>query len=96
MLAQVTDVGRAFQEPQQLVHDRLHMQLLGGQQRKSGAKIKAHLIAEDAKRPRAGAILATDAVTADMIEKVEILAHAGSLADSHVRRQRPMAADSRP
>ena len=44
------------QEPEQLVDDRLEVQLLGGDERKAGGQIEAHLVAEHAERAGAGAV----------------------------------------
>ena len=47
VFVQVTHVGVAAQEPEQLVDDRLEMQLLRGEQRKSFAQIEPRLRAEN-------------------------------------------------
>src|SRR5579872_7495343 len=75
VIPEVFDVGVAFEEPQQLVDDRFQRQLLGGQHRKSGAKIEAHLVAEDRQRPGAGAVRLLRAVTQDPFKQVVILIH---------------------
>ncbi len=51
------------------------MQLLGRHQRKSGREIEAHLIAEDAQRAGAGAIVLAGALLPDVAQKIEILPH---------------------
>ena len=38
-------------------------------------KVEAHLMAEEGKRSRAGAVVLADALAEDFVEKVEILAH---------------------
>ena len=48
MLIQQPHIGRALQEPQQLMDDRLHMQLLRGGEGKALRQIEAHLRAEQA------------------------------------------------
>ena len=50
---QIAGVGVAGQEPQKLVDDRLHVQLLGGDERKPVGQIEAHLVPEDGQRPGA-------------------------------------------
>ena len=56
MLVQITNVGVAAQKPEQLVNDRLEMQLLRCQQRKTFTQIEPRLRAENGDRSRAGAI----------------------------------------
>ena len=51
-------VGLAAEEPQELVDDRPHVELLRRQERKPLAQIEAHLVPEDRARPRARAVLA--------------------------------------
>jgi len=67
---QVSDVGVALQKPDQLVHDRFQMQLLGGDQRKTFVEIEAHLPAEHAARAGAGAIGFFRAVFQHMAKQV--------------------------
>jgi len=78
VLAQVGDVGVAAQEPEQLVDDRAQVQLLGGDQRESLREVEAHLVAEDAARPGAGAIAAHGAALEDQPQEVVVLAHGGT------------------
>ena len=47
MLLQVFHVGVTFQEPQEFVDDRLQMEFLGGEQRKTVVEVVAGLGAED-------------------------------------------------
>src|ERR1041384_1706295 len=54
VLLQVAHVRVALQEPQQLVDDRLHVQLLGREQRKALREVETHLAAEHGARARAG------------------------------------------
>ena len=70
---EIFDVGVAFEEPQQFVDDRFQRQLLGGQHRKAGRQIEAHLVAEDRQRPGAGAVGFLHAVAEDPFEQVVIL-----------------------
>jgi hypothetical protein len=60
---EIGDIGLALQEPQQLVDDRLEMQLLGREDRKALGQIETHLIAEDRARAGAGAVAAVGAVS---------------------------------
>ena len=48
VILQITNVGIAGEEPDQLVDDRLHVQLLGRDQRKALRQIKPHLTPEHA------------------------------------------------
>ncbi len=63
------------EEPQQLVDDRLQVQLLGGHQRKAVAEIEAHLMAEHRARAGAGAVVLLGTVAQDLLHQVVILAH---------------------
>ena len=54
------DVGFASDEPEQLVNDRLGVQLLSGDEGEPLAQVKAHLMAEDRANARAGAIRLID------------------------------------
>src|SRR5690606_37820291 len=75
VLAQVGDVGLAFQEPQQLVHDRAQVQLLRGHQRETLAQVETQLPAEHAARAGAGAVVLVGAVLEHVAQQVEVLAH---------------------
>ena len=55
-LLQPAHVGVAAQEPEQLVEDRLEVQLLGGEQREAVAEVEAQLPAEHRERAGAGAV----------------------------------------
>jgi len=74
---EIRDVGIPGQKPQQLVHDRLEVQLLGRHERKAGGEIEAHLPAEHTQRPGPGPIAFGGPVMAHMVEKSEILLHSG-------------------
>ena len=75
VVAQIGDIGRARQKPQQLVDDRFEMQLLGGDQRKSLRKVEAHLPAEDRSGAGAGAIGFLDTVLENMSHQIVIGPH---------------------
>src|SRR5260370_39001463 len=79
---EIFDVGIAFEEPQPLVHDGFERQLLGGQHRKSGGQIEAHLMAEDRQRTGAGAVLLLRAVRENPFEQIVILIHGFASAAS--------------
>src|SRR5262245_34571878 len=67
-------VGRALQEPEQLMDDRLHVQLLGGDEREALAEIEAHLMAEERDRAGPGAVPFSGSALAHAGEEIEILA----------------------
>ncbi len=75
VLTQIFDVGVAGEKPQQLVHDRLQVQLLGRDEREAVGKIEAQLMAEHRKRAGAGTVVFFDAVLEDPFEEIEIRAH---------------------
>jgi hypothetical protein len=75
VLAQILDIGRAHEEPQQLVNDGFDVQLLGRDQREALRQVEAHLVAEYAQRARTRAIVLAGAVRADVAQKIEILPH---------------------
>ena len=75
VLVEVFDIGVAGQEPEQFVHDRLQVQLLGGEHRKALVERKAHLMAEHRARAGAGAVVLFRAVVENMPHQIEILAH---------------------
>jgi hypothetical protein len=74
-IPEVFDVGVAGEEPQQLMDDRLEMQLLGGDQRKASGEIEPHLMAEYRQGAGAGAVMLFDAIGENTFHQVEILAH---------------------
>ena len=67
------------QEPEQLVDDRLQVQLLGGDQREALGEVEAHLMAEHRERAGAGAVALLHAVGEHVLHQIEILAHRASL-----------------
>ena len=68
------------EEPQQFVDDRFEMQLLGGDQRKPGGEIEAHLMAEHRQRAGAGPVVLFSTVGEDALHQLVVLQHAASLA----------------
>ncbi len=73
VLVQIAHIGRALQEPEQLVHDRLHVQLLGGEEREAVLQVEAHLRAEQAEGAGAGAVPLGKPFIAKPGEEIEIL-----------------------
>src|SRR6185437_12166151 len=92
VLVQVGDIGVAAQEPEQLVHDRLDVQLLGGQQREALRQIHAYLTAEHRACTRAGAIVLAGAVRQHIAEKVEVDLH-GEMAKLDRRKDNSLDTD---
>src|SRR6185312_2688052 len=78
VLFQVADVGVATQEPDQLMHDRLQVQLLRRDQRKAFIEVEAHLPAEHAACTGASAIRLDRSMLQYVTEEIEVLAHGGS------------------
>src|SRR5690349_15090745 len=75
VLLQIADIGVAGEEPQQLVDDRLDMQLLGRDQREALAEVEAHLVAEHALGAGARAVALDDALVENVLQQVVILLH---------------------
>ncbi len=72
---QVADVGVTLQEPEQLVNDGAQVHFFGGDQGKSLAEVKAHLVAENADRPGSGAVAALFAALQNGAQKVVVGLH---------------------
>ena len=79
MRLEIAGVRIARQEPEKLVNDRLHMQLLGRHKREALGEVKAHLMAEQAQRSGPGAVAAPDATVAHEAQKIEISLHGETL-----------------
>src|SRR3974390_1638843 len=75
MILQIFDVGVAGEKPEQLVDNRLQMQLLGRQHWEAVGQVEAHLMSENRQRTRAGAIVLLDAAVEDRLYEIEVLAH---------------------
>src|SRR4026208_148008 len=75
MLLQIPDVRIAGQKPQQLMDDRLQMQLLGRDQGKALIERKPHLVTEHRQRSGSGAVVFLDPTAEDEFHQVKILAH---------------------
>ena len=75
VVLEILDVGIPGDEPEEFMNDGLEVDLLGGQQRETGAEIEPHLVAEHALRADTGAVGLHRAVGADMSQQIEILLH---------------------
>ena len=75
LVPQKRHIGLASQEPQQLIDDRLQMQLLRRQERKAIGQIKPHLVAENAPGAGARPIGLIDASLENMPHQIEIRLH---------------------
>src|SRR5581483_10945503 len=88
VVLQISDVGVAFEEPEQLMHDRLQRQPLGGQHRKTRRQVEAHLVAEDRQRPGAGAVVLLRAIGEDAFKQVVVLVHGVPFEKAYLARHR--------
>lgn len=68
MVTQVFDVGVAGQKPQKFVDDRLEVQLLGRQKRKSLCEVEAHLMTKNRSCPSSSAIRSIDTFVDYLVE----------------------------
>ncbi len=75
IVVEIFDVGVAFEEPQQFMHDRLQRQPLGGQHRKAGRQVETHLVPEHRQRAGAGAVMLFRAVRENPFKQVVVLNH---------------------
>ena len=80
MLVEIAHIGRALQEPEELVDHRSHVQLLGGDERKALLKIEAHLMAEERERAGPRAVALPGSALAHAGEEIEILAQRGTVS----------------
>ena len=76
-------MGVAAQKPQQLADDRAQVQLLRREQRKALARSKRIWWPKTPRVPVPGPVGLLLAVGQDVVEEIEILPHAGSLARRH-------------
>ena len=72
-------LGAAGEEPEQLVRDRLEVDLLGRHQREAFGEVEAELRPEDADRARAGAVAPDFSVLPDVAKQVEVGLHGSRL-----------------
>jgi hypothetical protein len=75
VLAQIGDVRVPFQEPEELVHDRLQVQPLGGDERKAVRQIEAQLMAEDGQGSGSGPVGLRLTFIEDAREKLMVWLH---------------------
>jgi hypothetical protein len=68
ILLKITDIGFAFQEPEQFVDDRPEVKLLGGKKGKTFGKVKTHLISESADSTGTGPVFFPDTNLQNMIQ----------------------------
>ena len=64
-----------LQEPDELAHDRLQVQLLGGDERKARCEVEADLPAEQRANAGAGAVALDRAVLERLAHEIEIGPH---------------------
>ena len=72
VIAQISNVGIAGQEPQKLMNDGAQMQLLGRDERKPFGQVKPHLVSENRFGAGAGPVHAGDTGVQDMVQKIMI------------------------
>ena len=82
MLLKILHVGIALQEPQKLIDDRLEMQFLCSEQRKTISKIKAHLISKHALCSRTSTVSLHSTLFQDSVKQIKILLHYKSASSS--------------
>ena len=103
MRLEIGDVGVAAQEPDELAHDRLEMQLLGGDERKALPEIEPELPAEQRAHAGSGAVHFDRAVVKRLAHEIEIGLHGRAVlfrlgdrslynTDSHFRARRKRVA----
>ena len=80
LLVQPLDVGRSGEEPEQLRDHRPGVHALGGEQREAVGEVEAHLVPEDAERPRAGPVGLARPGGQHVVEQVEIGPHRAQLS----------------
>ena len=94
---EIGDVGIAVEEPDQLVDDRLEVQLLRRDQRKALGEIEADLPAEQRAHAGAGAVAFDDALFERLVQEFEIGPHRLAAEwNALLRRFGPLEAAARP
>jgi hypothetical protein len=86
-------IGFPTQKPEQLVDDRLRVQLLGGEEREAFTERETHLVSEQRHRASPRAILLHVAVIPDVPHEFEVLAHErwrGKVAERRRYRAAPV------
>src|SRR5215813_8827275 len=85
MIVEIFDIGIAGEEPEQLVDDRLGVQLLGGDEREAVSEVEPHLVAEYGERAGTGPVALLDAVRKNAFHQVVVLAHRSGPATGPTR-----------
>ncbi len=75
VVVEIRDVGVACEKPQQLVDDRLQMELLRRHEREAAAQIETHLVPENRQRAGPCTIVLARPVIPHVTHHVEILLH---------------------
>src|SRR6516162_1462477 len=76
MIVEILDIGIAGEEPEQLVDDRLEVQLLGRRQRKALAEVESHLFPEYRQRADSRAVVLFGPANENSFNQIKVLAHA--------------------
>ena len=84
-LLEPAHVGVSAQEPEQLADDRAQVQPLGRDDGEALGEVEAHLVAEHAAGAGTRAVGLVDALRHDVVEQVEVLAHAREPTRRHPR-----------
>src|SRR5690606_22933755 len=87
VVAQVLRVRVAADEPQQLGHDALEVDLLGGDDGEPLSQVEPHLVPEDTARSGAGAVTLGDPLVEDPADELEVGLHVRRLATRPARRR---------
>src|SRR5205807_3567974 len=91
VLAQVADVRFTAQKPQQLIKDRLQMQLFRGNQRKALRQVKPHLIAKNTARSGARSVAFGRPAIQNMTQQLKVLTHSAVVAAPSPANKNPCA-----
>ena len=77
VVLQIFNIGVACQEPQQLVYNRLQVQLFGCEQGETLLQVKTHLITKGTDSTRSGTVVFACTIVENVLQEVEILFHSG-------------------
>ncbi len=89
VVVEIFDVGVPREEPQQLVDNRLEVQLLGRDQREALRQIEPHLVAEYGQRAGAGAVVLLRTVGEYPLHQLVILVHSADIGLGAARDKAP-------